>query len=170
MKSILRYFIPIIMIFIPETRCFGFKRFLYRRMGCVIGENTRICSSARLFPIGEMIIGRDVWIGPEAIVSSAVGCKVILEDYARIGMRVLIVTSFHEITLDGDCIEGKGTSSTVILKKGCAVSTMSIILPERTIGQMAHVAAGSVVTKDVQDFVRVAGVPAKVIRDLRETK
>ena len=33
---------------------------------------------------------------------------------------------------------------------------------------MSHVAAGSVVTKDVPEFMRVAGVPARIIKDLRE--
>lgn len=37
-----------------------------------------------------------------------------------------------------------------------------------TINKMSHVAAGSVVTKDVPEYHRVAGVPAKVIKNFRD--
>ncbi len=79
-------------------------------------------------------------------------------------MRVVIVTGFHEITPEGNCIEGKGTSSNILIEKGSAISTMSIILPVKVVGEMAHVAAGSVVTKDVVPYTRVAGVPARTIK------
>jgi acetyltransferase-like isoleucine patch superfamily enzyme len=166
--SIKRVLVSYIVRLLPETSCFAFKRFLYRWIGCEIGEDTQICSSARLFVNGKLIIGKNVWIGPEAIVSSSAGSEIIIEDYCKLGMRTIVVTGFHEITPDGNSIEGKGTSSTIVLKKGCAVSTTSIILPGKTVGEMAHVAAGSVVTKDVPSYHRVAGVPAKVIKDLRE--
>jgi acetyltransferase-like isoleucine patch superfamily enzyme len=35
-----------------------------------------------------------------------------------------------------------------------------------TVGKMAHVAAGSVVTKNVEPYMRVAGNPARPIRNL----
>ena len=37
----------------------------------------------------------------------------------------------------------------------------------KTIGAKSHVAAGAVVTKDVPPMVRVAGVPARVIKDFK---
>lgn len=166
-KSILRVLVSYIVRLLPETSFFGFKRFLYRKLGCEIGENAQICSSARLFVNGKLSIGRDVWIGPEAIISSSANSEIILEDYCKVGLRTVIVSGFHEITPEGNSIEGNGTSSKIILKRGCAVSTMSIILPGKTVGEMAHVAAGSVVTKDVEPYTRVAGVPAKAIKNLK---
>lgn len=167
-RSILRVSVSYIVRILPETSFFSLKRFLYRKLGCEIAENVRICSSARLFINGKLKIGRDVWVGPEAIISSSANSEIIIEDYCKIGMRTVIVTGFHEITPDGNSIEGKGTSSKIVLKRGCAVSTMSIILPGKTVGEMAHVAAGSVVTKDVEPYTRVAGVPAKVIKILKD--
>lgn len=96
------------------------------------------------------------------------GSTITIEDYAKIGMRAVVVTGFHEITPEGNCIEGKGTSSEIRIGKGAAISTMSIILPGKTIGNMSHIAAGSVVTKNVAEYTRVAGVPAKVITKFRE--
>ena len=43
----------------------------------------------------------------------------------------------------------------------------AMILPGVTIHKMAHVAAGSVVTKDVPEYTRVGGVPARFMKDLR---
>ena len=43
-----------------------------------------------------------------------------------------------------------------------------MILPGKTIGEKSHVAAGSVVTHDVPDMVRVAGVPARIIKNFKE--
>ncbi|MFV0180237.1 acyltransferase [Empedobacter falsenii] len=168
LESIKRVLVSYIVRLLPETSFFTFKRFLYRSIGCEIGEHTQICSSARIFKNGKIIIGKNVWIGPEAIISSSPGSEVVIEDYCKLGMRTIVVTGFHEITPNGDSIEGKGTSSKIVLKKGCAISTTSIILPGKIVGEMAHVAAGSIVTKDVPPYHRVAGVPAKVIKNLRE--
>ena len=168
LHSLKRFFVSTIVRFLPETSCFPLKSSLYRFLGCRIGKNVQICSSARLFIIGKIEIGNNVWIGPEAIISSSQGSEIIIEDYVKLGMRTIVVTGFHEITPEGNSIEGKGTSSSIILKKGCAISTTSIILPGKTVGEMAHVAAGSVVTRDVPPFHRVAGVPARVIKNLRE--
>jgi putative colanic acid biosynthesis acetyltransferase WcaF len=164
MKGLFANLIRVLLLFIPETRCWGLKRFLYRSVGCQIGQNVRICSSAKIFALGEIIIGDDVWIGQEAVLSCNEGSSIIIENYAKIGMRVIVVTGFHEITPNGNCIEGAGTSSNICIKHGSVVSTMSIVLPGKTIGKMAHVAAGSVVTKDVPEYSRAAGCPAKVIK------
>jgi len=49
-----------------------------------------------------------------------------------------------------------------IIKDNAIIGTGSIIFPV-TIGKNSFVAAGSVVTKDVEDFAVVAGNPAKKI-------
>jgi acetyltransferase-like isoleucine patch superfamily enzyme len=53
----------------------------------------------------------------------------------------------------------------VIIEDDCWVGANSIILPGVTIGQGSIIAAGSVVTKDVEAFSIVGGVPAKKIKD-----
>ena len=169
MRVIIRGLIPYIIKILPETRLYGLKRSLYRYLGCEIGENTRICSSAKIYCLGKVIIGKDVWIGQEAFISSAPGGEIVIEDYARIGIRSIVVNGFHELDPHGTCIiGGENITAKVVIKKGSSVGTSCIILPGKTVGSMAHVAAGSVVTKDVPDYTRVAGVPAVVKKNLLE--
>ena len=57
----------------------------------------------------------------------------------------------------------------VIIEDYVFIGPRAIILPGVTLGKGAVVAAGAVVTKDVEPFSIVGGVPAKVIGE-REPK
>ena len=48
------------------------------------------------------------------------------------------------------------------------IATGSVLLPGVRIGRHCLIAAGSAVTKDVEDYKLVVGVPAKVVKDVRE--
>ena len=56
----------------------------------------------------------------------------------------------------------------VYIKKGAWIGAGAIILPGVTIGDCSLVAAGAVVTENVPPYTMVAGVPAKVIKELGE--
>lgn len=55
----------------------------------------------------------------------------------------------------------------VVIKKGSSISTGAIIMSGVTIGEAPIVGAGARVTKDVPAWTIVAGVPAKVIKELK---
>lgn len=57
-------------------------------------------------------------------------------------------------------------SKKIIIKDNAWIGFNSIILKGVTIGEGAVVAAGSVITKDVEDFTLVGGNPAKQIKKL----
>ena len=52
----------------------------------------------------------------------------------------------------------------------CQVAVSSVLLPGVTIGKHALVGAGSVVSRDVDEYQLVAGSPAKFIKDVRDIK
>lgn len=56
----------------------------------------------------------------------------------------------------------------VTLKKGCCVSMGATIMPGVTVGEGAVVGACALVTKDVPAWTVVAGVPAKVVSEIKE--
>ena len=54
----------------------------------------------------------------------------------------------------------------VLIRRNAWIGANSTILPGVTVGENAIVAAGSVVTKDVEANTIAGGVPAKKIKDI----
>lgn len=153
---------------IPSSRCHNMKSKLLRWAGVKVGKNVEIMSSVKIIGNMDLSIGNNCFIGHEALIFGAKGSNISIEDYAKIGSRVIVVTGTHRFSTDGFCIEKEGEYKNVKICSGAVVSTGSIILPGKIVNKMAHVAAGSIVTKDVPEFCRVGGNPAKIIRDLRD--
>ena len=82
------------------------------------------------------------------------------------GPEVVIYTSGHKHDrLDIPMIE-QGSSETypVIIGNDVWIGRRAIIMPGVTIGDGVIIGAGAVVTKNVEPYVVVAGVPAKVVK------
>jgi UDP-2-acetamido-3-amino-2,3-dideoxy-glucuronate N-acetyltransferase len=56
------------------------------------------------------------------------------------------------------------------VKRRAAIGTNATIMAGVTVGEHALVGAGAVVTGDVADYAIVAGVPARVIGDVRDRR
>jgi acetyltransferase-like isoleucine patch superfamily enzyme len=54
--------------------------------------------------------------------------------------------------------------------RGCFVGANATVLPGVTVGECAVVAAGAVVTEDVPPWHMVGGVPARLIKVLRDDR
>ena len=162
------YIYQLITKVLPPTRCYKFKASLLKWCGARLGENVRVVSSAKIIGDMELVIGDNVFIGHDALVFGTAGSTISIGSNVIIGSRVTIVTGSHEFTPDGPCIEGPGVCADVTICSGAAISTGSIVLPGKIVNAMAHVAAGSVITHDVPEYTRVAGVPARVIKHFKE--
>ena len=160
------YFVNLLFRLLPPTRAWKFKTKCLRWAGVVIGDEVEYVSSAKIQGQMNLSIGNNCFIGHEALIFGAIGSSITLEDYAKVGSRSIVVTGYHRYSPDGDCIAKEGRCKDVVIKQGAVVSTNCIILPGITVGEMSHVAAGSVVTKDVPPYTRVAGNPARPIRNL----
>lgn len=158
------YLYHLLCIFIPVSRCHKLKAALLRWCGATVGKNVEIMSTAKFYGGYHLQIGNGVFIGYDAMIFGHNDSSIIIEDYAKVGSRVSVVTGSHEYTIYTPSIAGKGTYANIKICKGASVETLAIVLPGKTIGEMAHVAAGSVVTHDVRPYTRVAGVPAKEIK------
>ena len=55
-----------------------------------------------------------------------------------------------------------------LVKHGASIGANATIVCGHTIGEYAMVAAGAVVTRDVEPYMLVAGVPAKVVGKVDE--
>lgn len=95
-------------------------------------------------------IGKDVFIGYDAIIETEYPHLVTIKDGVDVGMRATIIAHMREsrsVTIEEDVILGPGV----------------IVLPNVTIGRGSVVTAGSVVTTSVPPMTLVQGNPAKPI-------
>lgn len=165
MNSFRLYLYSQIVRWLPETRFFGLKVKLLRWCGATIGENVRINSSAQFSGDGSLIIGDDVWIGPECFISPVGSAIIQLGSHIDIAPQVMILTGSHKIEPLGEHIGGEGYSASVVVDDGCWLGARSMLLPGVTLPKKTIVAAGAVVTKSIDDERSLlAGVPAKVVK------
>lgn len=156
------------MDILPSSGLQSLKAKLYRWAGVEVGKNVEIFQGVKIQGIGEIEIKDGAFIGHEALFMINEGSKIVVEEEAIVGSRSIVITGFHPITPDGRRILSRdGTSSTVVIGRGCSVSTNCTVLPGVKIGEMAIVAAGATVARDVEPYTLVGGCPAKFIKNLR---
>ncbi|MEK1372814.1 sugar O-acetyltransferase [Limosilactobacillus fermentum] len=93
--------------------------------------------------------------------------KVTIGDHVMIGPNVDIYTVNHLLDKEGRR-HYHATALPVTIGNDVWIGGKATILPGVTIGDNVVVAAGAVVTKDVPSNTIVAGVPARVIKELPE--
>jgi acetyltransferase-like isoleucine patch superfamily enzyme len=96
-------------------------------------------------------MGKNVWIGYDAILETSYPHLIRIGNGVTIGIRALIVGHF------------RGLNSGVVIEDDAFLGPGVIILPNVVVGRGAVVAAGSVVTSSVPPKVLVQGNPAKPI-------
>ena len=105
----------------------------------------------------ELNIGENCWIGRNFEVDG--NGTVNIGNNIDIAPNVVINTGGHEI--DGVSRRaGKGMVNTVKIEDGCWIGTRVTIINSTKISKGCVVAAGSVIIKDVEENLLVAGVPA----------
>lgn len=139
------------------------RRFFYRLAGVKIGSGSTLHMGARFYKPGNIVIGKDTIVGEFAVLDGR--AKLSIGDHVDIASEVMIYNSQHDIKSD----DFHATSDPVIIEDYVFIGPRAIILPGIKVGKGAVVAAGAVVTKDVNPFEIVGGVPAKVIGE-RENK
>jgi acetyltransferase-like isoleucine patch superfamily enzyme len=111
---------------------------------------------------GTTRIGNQVWIGPQAYFDAR---NLVLGDNVGWGPGAKVLGSAHTGTpIDRPVIETDLKISPVLVEDWADVGTGAVLLPGVTVGKGSIVGAGGVVTKDVEPFSIVAGVPAKFVR------
>ncbi len=132
--------------------------------GCKIGNNTKIGTFVE--------IQADVIIGERCKISShSFLCEgLTIEDEVFIGHGVMFTNDLYPRATNENGSLKTETDWDMIqttVKNRASIGSNVTILPGITIGQQAIVGAGAVVINDVADYSIVAGVPARVIGDVR---
>jgi UDP-2-acetamido-3-amino-2,3-dideoxy-glucuronate N-acetyltransferase len=135
-----------------------------------VGKGSRIWAFAHVMK--DVIIGEECNLGDHTFVESGV----------KIGNRVTVkngVSIWKGVTIEDDVFLGPNCVLTndlfprskvynteyieTVIKKGASIGANATVICGITIGEYSMIGAGAVVTKDVDPFSLVTGVPAKVI-------
>ena len=106
-------------------------------------------------------IGKNVFINHACTFLDLDG--ITIEDEVMIGPKVSLISEGHPIEPQNRKVL---ELNKVIIRKNAWIGAGATILPGITVGENAVVAAGSMVTKDVPANSVVAGVPAKLVKNL----
>ena len=133
--------------------------------GCSIGAETKVGAFVE--------IQKQARIGERCKVSShSFVCEgVTIEDEVFIGHGVMFTNDVYpaSTTSEGGLqTEADWKVIKTLVKRRASIGSNSTIIAGVTIGEGALVGAGAVVTHDVPDHAIVAGVPARIIGDLRK--
>ena len=90
---------------------------------------------------------------------------IYIEDNALIGHNACLLTLNHN---EDPQKRANLHPAPIKIGKGAWLGSNVTVLPGITIGDGAIIAAGAVVTKDVEANTIVAGIPAKVVRKVNE--
>jgi acetyltransferase-like isoleucine patch superfamily enzyme len=127
--------------------------------GVYIGHQTIL----KGYYAATMRIGKGSWIGQQCFLHSGGGLE-IGEDVG-VGPGVKILTSTHADPGRGKPItDGELEFAPVHIGAHSDIGVGAILLPGVTVGRGSQVGAGAVVTRDVEPYSVVAGVPARLLR------
>ncbi len=153
---------------------------------CIIGTGTVIYTGAL---IGDKVLVADLSTIRENVTvgeGTIIGRGVAIENFCSVGAFCKLETNVYLTaysTVEDRCFIAPCVATSndnfigrtkerfkhfkgMVLKKGARIGVNATILPGRTIGEDALVAAGAVVTRDVPPGAIHAGVPAKRFRDV----
>lgn len=129
----------------------------YKLLGVNYGKNVSICRNTDILSGNKLKLGNGVNVGWR--------CTLDARGEIEIGNNVVIASDSIILTADHDInnSEFKARYRKIIIDDKAWICTRSTILGGVKIGEGAIVAAGSVVTKNVEPYTVVGGIPAKVI-------
>jgi len=138
------------------------RNFIYRAAGIKLPHTSSLHWRARFFCPEGLAIGNHCTLGNDGFYDARSG--ITIGNCVDIAAEVRIYTREHDI----DAPDFAETGGPVVIQDYAYIGTRVTILPGITIGKGAVVASGAVVTKNVEPFMLVGGVPAKPIRKRSE--
>lgn len=132
--------------------------------GCTIGDETKVGAFVE--------IQKNVVVGARCKISSHTFiCEgVTVEDDVFIGHGVMFINDRYPqaTTANGQLqTENDWKVTPIQVRQGASIGSGAVVLCGVTVGKKSLVGAGTVVVHDVPDYAIVAGVPARIISDVR---
>lgn len=132
--------------------------FLLKLFGAKVRWSSNVLPSCRIWQPWKLMMGA------YACLSADVDCYTVdaitIGENATVSQGVKLCTASHDITSKTMEL----TTAPITVGANAWVAGWAIVLPGVTIGEGAVIAAGAVVTKDVEPWTVVGGNPAKEIK------
>lgn len=121
-------------------------------------------SQIKFYGDGEIEIGAHSYIGEYSTIQAFKDCRVVIGERCSISHNVRLYTqsSVSDQDFSSERLENK--TGNITIENYVWIGANVFISPGITIGTNAVVGANSVVTKDIEPFSIVGGVPARLIR------
>ena len=134
--------------------------------GCAVGAGTKIGAFVE--------IQKNASVGARCKISShTFVCEgVTIEDEVFVGHGVMFINDLYPRAANEDgSLQTEADWSVVEtrIRRRASIGSNATVMGGVTVGEGALVGAGAVVTRDVPDYAIVAGVPARVIGDTRNS-
>ncbi|HUR86518.1 MAG TPA: hypothetical protein VMY78_14345 [Solirubrobacteraceae bacterium] len=135
----------------------------------------RAAAAARRADLDELVVYGPpdrLIVAATAIVNDALlntmSGTITIGEHAFFGHGVRVLTGTHDVSRRGLERQGAiaGSGHDIVIDEGAWIGTGAIVLGPCRVGAHAVVAAGAVVARDVQPETLVAGVPARLVREL----
>lgn len=124
-----------------------------------------------IFTFDHIDIGDHTFIGAKSVIQSAHG-QIIIGNHVMFGTGVHIHGGNHIYNVPGvfmdEVKKEQGHDGKVLIRDDVWIGSNAIIVAggkDLTIGEGSIIAAGAIVTKDVEPYSIMAGIPAKKIKD-----
>jgi len=154
------YFLDFGLMFLNLTTLIpihSLRNEIWRLSGMKIGSRSTLHTGVRVYDPKNIKIGEGTIIGYGTFIDGR--DKVTIGNHTDIASEVMVYSSEHDISSD----DFHAILAPVKIGSYVFIGPRAIILAGVTIGDGAIVAAGAVVTKDVESGTIVGGVPAKPI-------
>jgi len=141
-----------------------FQPDLVNLYGCTVGSETKIGAFVEIQK--NAVVGARCKISSHAFICEG----VTIEDEVFVGHGARFINDrYPQATVGGRLqTEADWKVTPTLVKRGASIGSGAVIMCGITIGEYALVGAGAVVTRDVPDYAIVAGVPARVMGDVRD--
>ena|ERR1700683_595571 len=156
----------LILLILPTTRCFAFKRYVLTLLGISVGPGTKVCGRVIFLGAGMVTIGADCWIGPGSRFYTSVNGNVILGDRCDVAHEVCFITGSHRI---GDATRraGEGRGDDILVSSGTWIGTRAVLLGGCRIEGPSVVGAQSLLLpRNYPANAVIVGSPGRVAKSL----
>lgn len=127
----------------------------------IVGDRTYVAAMAYL--TGDLVFGSDCSVNPFAVIRG----EIRMGDGVRIGAHTSILGFNHRMSPDAPVFTQGVFSKGITIGDDVWIGSNATILDGVRVGDHVVIAAGAIVTKDVEDWAVVAGNPARRLRDRR---